>query len=127
MPAVILEIARVLRPAGRLCLCVPHPLWDAGRFEAREAGARFVIEGSYFGRRPYEGSFERGGLSITFRGWSYALVDYAQAFEDAGFVIEALREPQPAADAPLSWERNRRIPVFLMLRVMKPAESGATS
>jgi SAM-dependent methyltransferase len=126
MPAVIQEMARVLPSGGRLCVCLPHPLWDAGRFATREAGAPFVIEGSYFGRRPYEGTFERGGLSITFRGWSYALVDYGQALEDAGFVIEALREPHPAPTAPSGWERNRRIPVFLMLRMLKWAERFPT-
>jgi ubiquinone/menaquinone biosynthesis C-methylase UbiE len=38
------EVARVLVPGGRLCASVTHPTVDAGRFEAREPGARFVLE-----------------------------------------------------------------------------------
>jgi SAM-dependent methyltransferase len=121
MPAVVAESARVLAPGGHLCVCVTHPLLDAGRFVAKEPGAAFVIEGSYFGRRPYAGTFERDGLRITFRGWSYALDEYARALDAAGFVLEVVREPQPARDAPPRWERDRRIPNFLMWRAVKRA------
>jgi SAM-dependent methyltransferase len=121
MPGVVREMGRVLAPGGHLCVCITHPLLDAGRFAGREAGAAFVIEGSYFGRRPYEGTFERGGLSITFRGWCYPLADYMRALEEAGFLVEALREPEPGSDAPPRSERGRRIPMFLMLRALKPA------
>jgi hypothetical protein len=44
-----------------------HPLADAGCFAAAEADAPFVIDGSYLGRRRFEGTFERDGLEITFR------------------------------------------------------------
>jgi len=36
----------------------------------------------------------RGGHEIDFRGWAYPLSDSTRAsFEDAGFLIESLREP----------------------------------
>ena len=38
------------------------PLADAGRFASRAPDAPFVIEGAYFGRRRFEGTFERDGL-----------------------------------------------------------------
>ncbi len=93
--------------------------WEReGLFEAEpdSAGAPFVISGSYFGRRPYHERFERDGLAITFDGWCCALEDYASAFEAAGLLIEALREPLPAA----GHDRRRRLPMFLHLRARKP-------
>lgn len=124
MPGVIREMGRVLEPGGHLCACVTHPLWDAGRFATSEPNAPFVVEGAYLRKRRYEATFERGGLNVTFRGWCYPLAEYARALEDAGFRIEALREPVPDAAAPPSWERNHRIPVFLMLRAVKSTADG---
>jgi SAM-dependent methyltransferase len=122
MRGAVREAARVLRPRGRFCVCVTHPLADAGRFERREADARFVITGSYFGRRRFDETFERDGLRMTFHGWCYALEDYARAFEEAGLLIETLREPQQrgaivAADP--SEARWKRLPIFLFLRLRK--------
>jgi hypothetical protein len=68
-------------------------------------------------KRPFEGTFERNGLTITFRGWCYSLGDYSQALEDAGFVIERIREPVNALEDP----RHDRVPLFLQLRALKPA------
>ena len=119
MPAVVQEMGRVLVPNGRLCICITHPLMDAGRFVAREPDAAFVIERSYLGHRPYEGTFERDGLRVSFKGWCYPLSTYSQALEAGGFVTEALREPEPATHAPSRMDRSRRIPNFLMLRAWK--------
>ncbi len=123
MPGAVREAGRVLEPGGRFCICVTHPLSDAGRFESREPDAPFVVSGSYFGRRRFEGTFRRGGLEITFRGWCYPLEDYALALERAGFLIEALREP-PVPEEEVrrdpAEERRRRIPNFLYLRALKP-------
>ena len=119
----IREAARVLEPGGRLCACITHPLADAGRWESREPDAAFVVEGSYFGRRRFEGTFMRDGLEITFRGWCYPLEEYARALEDAGFLVEALREPpapESEARADPSAERWRRVPNFLCFRAYRP-------
>ena len=119
LPAVVQEIGRVLAPGGRLCACITHPLADAGRFTTREPEAPFVIETAYLARRPYEGTFERDGLQITFRGWCYPLDTYSRALEASGFLVEALREPEPAPTAPTRMARYRRIPNFLMFRALK--------
>jgi SAM-dependent methyltransferase len=123
MPGAVREAARVLEPEGRLCLCVTHPLSDAGRFEGRAPQAAFVVTGSYFGRRRFEGTFARDGLEITFRGWCYPLEDYTRALEAAGFLVEALREP-PAPEEEVrrdpAEKRWRRIPNFLYVRALKP-------
>ena len=128
MPGAVREAARVLRPEGRFCVCVTHPLADAGRFARREADSPFVIAGSYFGRRRFEETFERSGIRMTFHGWCYAFEEYARAFETAGLAIEALREPRQrdevvAADpAEARWQR---LPVFLFLRLRKVAPPQA--
>jgi SAM-dependent methyltransferase len=114
MPGAVREAARVLKPDGRFCICITHPLGDAGRFERREADAPFRITGSYFGRRRFGETFERGGMTMTFHGWCYPLEDYALAFEGAGLAIEALREPRG-----LRQDRWQRLPAFLFLRLRK--------
>ena len=81
----------------------------------------FVIETSYFGQRPYEGTFERDGLRMTFKGWCYPLSTYSRALEAHGLLVEALREPEPSPAAPVRMNRYRRIPNFLMLRALKAA------
>src|SRR5205085_12513438 len=53
MPGAVREAARVLEPGGRFCVCITHPMRDAGRFLSNDAEALFVIEGSYFGKRPF--------------------------------------------------------------------------
>jgi len=120
MPAVCAEIGRVLDPRGRVCVCVQHPAWDAGKFVGSGPEATFVLGPTYFGPRRSGGTFERSGLSITFQGWSFSIDDYARALEAAGFVIEMLREPRPGPMAPPT-TRGHRLPIFLMLRLARRA------
>jgi ubiquinone/menaquinone biosynthesis C-methylase UbiE len=126
MAGAVREAARVLVPGGRLCVSVTHPMVDAGRWDDEDV---FVIEGSYFGRRRYEGTFERRGLTITFRGWVYPLEGYFRALEAAGFLVEALREPA-IPDALVEHRGQRaarwkRLPNFLYLRAVKAPADGA--
>ena len=117
MAGAVSEAGRALEVGGRFCICLTHPFFDSGEWESHAPDARFVIDGSYFGKRPFEGTFERDGLTITFPGWCYPLGDYLQALEDAGFVIERIREPVNALEDP----RHDRVPLFLQLRALKPA------
>jgi SAM-dependent methyltransferase len=122
MPAAVREASRVLAPGRPLCVCVTHPTADAGKFQSKEPDAPFVIPGSYLGRHRFEDTFERDGLQVTFAGWRYSLEEYARALEDAGLVIERLREPSapPAALAARpGYERWQRLPNFLHLRAVK--------
>ena len=121
MPGAVREATRVLKPDGRFCVSVTHPLADSGRFETRGADAPFVIR-EYFGRRRFEETFERAGMRMTFRGWCYPLEDYSRAFEEAGLLIEALREPKQR-DAVVAHDpaeaRWQRLPMFLFLRLRR--------
>jgi SAM-dependent methyltransferase len=122
MPAAVQEASRVLEPGGHLCACVTHPTADAGKFQSKEPDAPFVISGSYLGRHRFGDTFERDGLEITFSGWRYSLEEYARALEDAGLVIERLREPAAPTSALASrpgYERWQRLPNFLHLRAVK--------
>jgi len=119
------EAARVLAPGGSMGVCVTHPVRDAGSYVDDSPGAAFVIEGSYRGGRPsFDRVFEREGLTMNFRGGhSYDLETYSRAFETAGLLVRRIREPAPSSiDRPGApgLFRGRRIPVFLMMRLVKP-------
>lgn len=115
MEGSLREAARVLASGGHLCVCVTHPLTDAGNFASGEQDAAFVISESYLGaRRWFEMPVERGGLQMHFAGWAYPLGAYFNAMEKVGLKVEALREPQGE-------ERWARIPLFLMWRAVKTA------
>jgi len=114
MPGAVREFARVLRPGGRLCLAVEHPINSAGRFAGHEADAEFVIAGDYFEARRSELAVERDGLRMTFDSRHWSLEDYFRALEGAGFLTEDLREPRPGNGG--RWDR---VPLFADLRAVR--------
>jgi SAM-dependent methyltransferase len=114
MRQAVREAARVLVPGGRLCACVTHPFTDAGRFASREPDALFVVRGSALEPGGYDETFERGdGLRMRFVSHTYPLGHYFAALEQAGLLVEAVREP---ASAEGRWSR---VPNFLMWRAVK--------
>ena len=123
MEGGVREAARVLRHGGALCVCITHPMTDAGTFASREPDSPFVIEGSYLGERRWmEIETERDGLQMHFKGWAYSLEAYFLALERAGFMIQAVREPRvldDTLDRIPSEYRWQRIPVFLMFRAVR--------
>jgi SAM-dependent methyltransferase len=122
MPGAVREAARVLSPGGRFCICVTHPLNDAGRFESDEPDAPFIIRGSYLASRTFDETFERDGLTMTFHGYCHPLGAYTQALEEAGFLIERVREPaasETGVAAKASFLKWQRVPMFLHIRAVK--------
>ena len=123
------EAARVLEPGGRLCIATVHPLNSAGEFHGDEAGSPFVIDGSYLDSSYYADEVERDGLGLTFVSAHRPLQAYTGVLAEAGLVIEDLREPpEPetthrSAEPDAPWRRWQRIPLFLYLRAMKPANT----
>jgi SAM-dependent methyltransferase len=113
MPAAVREAARVLTPGGRLCACVTHPMQDASTWEDDRESPLVVTE-HYLEQRRMQLRIERDGLDFTFDGWCLPLEAYARALENAGLLIEALREPGDPDGG-----RWARVPMFLMWRALK--------
>jgi SAM-dependent methyltransferase len=114
MPAAVREAARVLAPGGRFCACVTHPMQDAASWDQDDPEAPLVVTEAYLEQRRMEMRVERDGLDFTFDGWCLPLEAYARALEDAGLLIEAMREPADADGG-----RWARVPMFLMWRAVK--------
>ena len=122
MPATVSEAARVLATGGGLCACIAHPVSDLGGFDD---DGHFVVRDGYFENRRVEDTVEVDGYAMTFRGWTYALEDYARALENAGLQIAILREPRPSASG-TKYARWRSVPLFLNFRAVKVAGAGST-
>jgi SAM-dependent methyltransferase len=122
MPGAVQEIARVLEPGGRLCLAIVHPINSAGRFETGAADAPFVIKGDYLSAFTFADRVEQGGLSMTFHSRHRPIESYFLALEEAGLLVETLREPR-VPDHAVNSDRGRRwqrLPLFLHLRARRP-------
>ncbi len=121
MPGAVAEIARVLEPGGRLVASVVHPINSAGEFEGDDPTSPFTIAESYFETRRYVDTMERGGLAMTFHSLHHSLETYMRAVEDAGLLVEAIREPAVSGPAGmLRQDRWGRLPLFLFFRAVKP-------
>ena len=121
MPAAVAEAARTLEPGGRFCMAIVHPVNSAGSFEEAVADARFVIEGEYLHAFHYADEVERDGLTMRFNSRHRPLEAYFMALEQAGLLVEALREPALPDHAILTGTGRRwqRIPYFLHLRALR--------
>jgi len=117
MPAAVSEAARVLAPTGILTISIVHPFIDRGTFAGDEANATFEVRGSYFERRHFTGTEDRGGQVMHFFGWSHALQDYAAALTRAGLTITAISEPRPRLmhEDDSGVARWQRLPLFLWM------------
>jgi SAM-dependent methyltransferase len=118
----IAEAARLLVVGGRFCIALPHPVRTVGRFESKDPASPFVIAGSYYERQRWPWSHSHSGMTVAIPSEHRALQDYAQALEDAGLVIETLREPAPDPEVVASRPsllRWTRLPCFLHIRALK--------
>jgi SAM-dependent methyltransferase len=128
MPQAMREISRVLRPSGRLCAAIPHPVNSAGEFRGRDPAAPLIISGSYLTAAPVTIAADRGGICLTFHSEHRPLEAYSRAMEAAGLLIEAIREvgaPEHVAARDPAARRWQRIPLFLQLRAVK-LQAGLT-
>jgi SAM-dependent methyltransferase len=116
--ATIQEIFRILAPGGRFCFALLHPFILAGEFT--EAKDSFVIREPYWNVRRHEYHSDRDGVELTFWQMHRPLSFYTGALEEAGFIIETLREPRPDEAAAAELGSTHLMPVFLHVRARKP-------
>ncbi len=107
--AALRELHRVLRPTGQLVLSTHHPTLDWQ-----------LHGGSYFTEEVIEETWSKGW---RMRYWRLPLGRVCEEFSQAGFVIDALVEPQPAlemqASDPARHEKLSTQPAFIAFRLTK--------
>jgi SAM-dependent methyltransferase len=115
--SAVAEIGRLLTVGGCLCMAIVHPLNSAGGFEGDvgDPPPPFVIRGSYLEAFRYHDEVERDGLPMSFHSEHRPLETHCLALEQAGLVIEAVREVTDK-DSDGRWAR---IPMFLDLRARR--------
>jgi SAM-dependent methyltransferase len=86
----VAETARVLRPAGVVCIAVVHPFDSA--HDSQAPGSPLPVSRPYLQVRRYEDHFERDGLAMTFVSMHRPLGSYTAAIFGNGMVITDLSE-----------------------------------
>ena len=117
MPRAVAEAARVLRPGGRLCAAIVHPINSAGVFGSTADDSTFTISDSYLAERTVGATAERDGLTMSFRSVHRPLQAYLDAFAASGLVLERLVEVPDSTAPPGS--RWQRVPLFIHLRALR--------
>jgi SAM-dependent methyltransferase len=116
------ESARILAPGGRFVASFVHP------FASAHLGHEPAEQRGYFDVQRTVDTADRGGIAFTFHQVHRPLHAWTALFFDAGFVLEALREPRPSAQDALTHPglaKTRARPAFLHVRCYQP-EEGTT-
>ena len=112
------SFARVLRPGGWAVISLDHP---SGPPLASQ-------QGGYFDQELVSETWTKAGMEVTQHYWRRPLAAATDAFADAGFVIERLAEPQPAADDirrfPAELKEHGRHPCFIVYRLRLTGLAG---
>lgn len=82
------EFRRVLRPGGRLVVSTHHPIEDY----------RLSGSGDYFATELWDDHWTLGGRKVPICYYRRPLSAMTDAFRDAGFAIDRVAEPPPAAE-----------------------------
>jgi ubiquinone/menaquinone biosynthesis C-methylase UbiE len=126
------EFYRILKPRGVLVFSIVHPAfnfyglgsWEMGEKDPdtrRRKGLYFKVD-HYFEEKEYQRYWrsrqgEKFPVPISF--FHRTLSTYYQSLISSGFIVTDLEEPQPITDNQF-FERERRIPFFLVFRAIKP-------
>jgi SAM-dependent methyltransferase len=105
------EAARVLAPGGRLCMSITHPVTNIGA-----SGTRDYADRPYFETHRFAELVQRDGMEMLFQGWDHPLTGFTRPLEDAGLLIEAIREPKAVSADGTVWP----YPFHFWLRAVRP-------
>lgn len=107
------EFHRVLAPRGAVVFSTHHPAMDWQLHSPED----------YFAVKQLTEAWTRDGESFDVTFWRRPLTAMTQAISGAGFVIDQLVEPAPAAELrqrdPKSHDKIRTSPRFLFFRLVK--------
>ncbi len=118
------EVARVLKPEGRLFASVLHPCFDGnhdtGIGRQGEGIERQVVVKNYFEPKEWEAPLWKGTIPVIWR--HRTMEDYVKAFIKAGLTIVDLNEPratdeQAKTSVALAW--LQKIPLYLYWELKK--------
>jgi ubiquinone/menaquinone biosynthesis C-methylase UbiE len=128
----ISEFYRVLKPRGALVFSVAHPAfnfygpgsWEMGEKDPntrRRKGLYFKVD-DYFEEKEYQRywrSLQGEKFSEPFSFFHRTISTYYNSLISCGFNVLDLEEPLPISENQF-FDRERRIPFFLVFKAMKP-------
>jgi SAM-dependent methyltransferase len=126
--AVLAEVARVLRPGGRFVASVNHPMrWP---MPDSPDPADLRVTSSYFDRRPYVETDDRG--RTVYVEHHRTIGDWVRAVVGAGLVLSDLIEPEWTPGRTETWgqwspERGALMPGTLILVCDLPQDDERTT
>jgi ubiquinone/menaquinone biosynthesis C-methylase UbiE len=121
------EVARVLKTGGAFCFSDVHPMLSSStKVGQGKVSARVVDQYFHHGIRKAMNVFGKIDPSDEDYEWHwehYTLEDYCTSMRQAGFLIEALWEPEPEPSTrhlnPELYDRASRYPFFVLIRAIK--------
>ncbi len=132
IPLFFKEIGRVLKSGGSFCFSDVHPMVGSGHKAGSEKDPARLVD-RYFQRgirtaANVFGKIDPSDEDYLWQWEQYTLGDYCTALRQAGFLIEALWEPEPDPTTrhlnPELFERARRYPFFVLIRAIKALPQG---
>ncbi len=114
LPATVANVWETLTPGGRFVFSVEHPVITSCARGWQSGPRQDWLVDNYFETGLRETSWMGGNVIKYHR----TVEDYFMALQQAGFVVDSLRESHPRRESFASeetYERRKRIPLFLFL------------
>ena len=118
----VTEIARVLKPGGKLFASVCHPCFHTSGGIGRQGEGidRQVVVSNYYHPTEWEAPLSSGNVSVIWRHRTFE--EYVKVFTKCGLTITDLNEPIPTDEQvamyePFAW--MQKIPLFLFWELAK--------